>query len=146
MNKLETLVVPEELGIWLKGMILGESCRYFTMIDELHKYWNTVIDSPTGSFITKNKKELIEVIIGNREYEVEGEQKYYALIKGHELIADKGDWTFKYWKTDTSDGRVFPSHRLINHGDFLIEMSKEDWNVYGINDSNADFVRVKQNN
>ena len=76
------------------------------------------------------------------EYEVEEEQKYYALIKGHELVTDKGDWTFKYWKTGTSDGRVFPSHRLINHGDFLTEMTKEDWNVYGINDSNADFVKV----
>ena len=54
------------------------------------------------------------------EYEVEEEPLYYALIKGHE----------------------FPSGLLSLHDGHLTKMSKEDWNVFGVNDSNADFVRV----
>ena len=143
MTKLETLTVPIDLGEWLQSRGIGESLTYFSTIDALYHYWESVISSPTGSFITDNKKELIEVILGTRGYRVE-EPLYCALIKGHELITDKGNWTFKYWKTDTSDGRVFPSHRLKNHDDFLTEMSKEEWNKVGINDSNADFVEVEE--
>ena len=143
MTKLETLTVPTDLGEWLQSRGIGDSWVYFTTIDALYNYWEDVISSPTGSFITDNKKELIEVILGTREYRIET-PLYCALIKGHELMVDKGDWTFKYWKSDTSNGRVFPSHRLINHDDFLTEMSKEDWNELGINDSNADFVKVEE--
>ena len=143
MTKLETLTVPTDLGEWLQSKGIGESLTYFSTIDALYHYWESVISSPTGSFITDNKKELIEVILGSRGYEVE-EPLYCALIKGHELMVDQGDWTSKYWKCDTSNGHVFPNHRLINHDDYLIEMSKSEWNELGINDSNADFVRVEE--
>lgn len=141
MTKLETLIVPEELGKWLRDNESGCSRSHVAMIVALNYYWDTIFVSPLGEFIAENKKELIEVIIGSREYKVE-EPLYYALVKGHELITDKGDWTFKYWKFDTSNGGVFPSHRFTQHGNFLIEMSKKDWGKLGINDSNADFVRV----
>lgn len=77
-------------------------------------------------------------------YTVEEEPLYYALVKGHELIADEGDWTCKYWKFDTSGGYVSPSNRFSTHGRLLIEMSKSEWNKLGINDSNADIVKVKE--
>lgn len=141
MYSLEPLIVPEELGIWLKDMILGESCRYFTMIDELFHYWDTMIDTPTGSFIIKNKKELIEVILGTRGYRVEA-PLYCALIKGHELLDSDGF----YWIYDKYEESVFLSKLYSLHGNFLTEMSKEEWNELGINDSNADFVRVEQGN
>lgn len=139
MYELETLVVPEELGEWLKGMILGESCRYFTMIDELFHYWDAIIDSPTGGFITNNKKELIEVIIGSRGYRVE-KTVYCALIKGHELI----DTGRVYWDYDKSDDSVFISELHPPHDNFLTEMSKSEWNELGINDSNADFIEMEK--
>ena len=85
MGKLETLVVPEELGRWLKNRSLGSPGRYFTVINELFEHYITVASYPTDNFIHENKKELIEVILGSREYKVE-EPKYYALAKGHELI------------------------------------------------------------
>ena len=141
MTKLETLVVPTDLGEWLQSREMGKPGVYFSTIDALYHYWDTAPDTSVFDFISRNKKELIEVILGVRDYEVE-EPLYHALIKGHELMVDKGDWTFKYWKSDTSNGRVFPSHRLINHDDFLTEMSKSEWNELGINDSNADFIRV----
>ena len=75
-------------------------------------------------------------------YEVEEEPLYYALVKGHELVTNEGDLTCKYWKFDTSNGGMFLSNQFSRYGRFLNEMSKEDWNELGINDSNADFVKV----
>jgi hypothetical protein len=77
-------------------------------------------------------------------YTVEREPLYYALVKGHELVTDAGDLTSKYWNFNTSNGDVFPSNRLSEDGKFLIEMSKSEWNELGINDSNADFVKVEE--
>lgn len=144
MDKLKVLVVPEELGIWLKGQELGNPKRYFNMIESLIYYCRTTMNCSLDEFISNNKKELIEVILGNRGYKVEEEPLYYALIKGHEMMTDKGDWTFKYWKFDTSNGDVFPSHRFTQNGNFLIEMSKVEWSKLGVNNSNADFVKVNE--
>ena len=143
MTKLETLIVPEELGKWLRDNESGCSRTHVAMIVALNYYWDTIFVSPLGEFIAENKKELIEVIIGSREYKVE-EPLYCALIKGHELMVDEGDLTYRHWNLDVSDGRVFPGHRLPRHGAYLNEMSKSEWNKLGINDSNADFFKVKE--
>ena len=145
MINLETLTVPVDLGAWLGNRPLGNSGGYFNTINALYHYWESVISSSTGSFITDNKKELIEVILGTRGYEVEEEPLYYALIKGHELITDKGVSTCKYWNFNTYNSDVFPNNRLSKHGIYLTKMSKEDWNELGINDSNADFVEADNN-
>ena len=78
------------------------------------------------------------------EYEVEKEPLYYALIKGHEIMVDDDTSTSKYWNYDTFNGDLFPSNRSSRDGRFLIEMSKSEWNKLGINDSNADFVKVEE--
>ena len=70
------------------------------------------------------------------------EHKYYALIKGHELIDDEGYLTCKYWNLSGSNGNLFPSHRIPGYGAYFTEMTKVEWNELGINDSNADFVKV----
>lgn len=137
MTKLETLTVPTDLGEWLQSRSIGDSLVYFSMIDALYHYWESVISSPTGSFITDNKKELIEVILGTREYRIET-PSYCALIKGHELL----DTDRFYWIYDKYEESVFVSKLYSLHGNFLTEMSKSQWNELGINDSNADFVRV----
>lgn len=142
MYELETLVVPKELGKWLQSRSIGHSGAYFNTIDSLFNYWNTVTSSPLGDFITQNKKEIIEVILGSRGYRIEKEQKYYALIKGHELMTDEGIWDCRYWNLSTSDGVVFPSDRFSQDSRFLTKMSKEDWNKCGINDTNADFIEI----
>lgn len=69
---------------------------------------------------------------------------YRALVKWHEFVEDEGDLTSNYWKFDTYDGDVFPSNLFSKYGRFLNEMSKEGWNNLGINDSNAEFVKVKE--
>ena len=142
MYELETLVVPLDLGEWLQSRRIGDSGAYFTTLDALYHYWESIISSPTGSFISDNKKELIEVIIGSRGYRIEKEPKYYAMIKGHELMTDEGIWDCRYWNLSTSDGVVFPSDRFSQDSRFLTKMSKEDWSKCGINDTNADFIEI----
>lgn len=140
MYELETLVVPKELGVWLEDMKIGQSSHYFTMIDALFHYWDTIIGSETGGFIFKNKKELIEVIIGSRGYRIEKEPRYYALIKGHELSSNE----FKYWNCKAYNsgellvGSKYPKASCINR------MTKDNWNKIGINDSNADFIKIEE--
>ena len=76
-------------------------------------------------------------------YTVE-EPLYYALIKGHELMTDDGDWACKYWNLSIPDGRMFPNDRFSRHGDYLTEMTKAEWSKWGVNDSNANFVKVEE--
>lgn len=75
-------------------------------------------------------------------YEIEKEPLFYAKIKGHELIV--GEDACKYWKCDMRNGSMFLSNRYSHHGRYLAEMSKNDWGKFGINDSNANFVRVDE--
>ena len=135
----ELPVIPKYVAEWITKH--RDTFDLYSMLKRLEK--NSSTWELTYKWYRENTHEFVNAYL-TKEYKVEEEPLYYALIKGHELITDKGDWTFKYWKTDTSDGRVFPSHRLKNHDDYLTEMSKEDWNKLGINDSNADFVEVEE--
>lgn len=143
MDKPTVLLVPEELGVWLDGMELGNPKRYFTMIESLLYYCKTTMNCSIDKFINDNKKELIEVILGSRWYKVE-EPLYYALIKGHELVEDEGEWSTKYWNLWVSEGCVFPYDKSPHYDDFSMIMTKSEWGKWGINDSNADFVRVNE--
>lgn len=139
MAELETLVVPEELGVWLSDKELGKSSHYFTMIDALNHYWETIIGSETGGFIFKHKKELIEVIIGSRRYRVE-KPLYYALVKGHELSSNQ----FKYWNCKAySSGELLVGSKYPQ-ASYINRMTKSNWNKVGINSSNADFIEMEE--
>lgn len=137
MDELETLIVPKELGAWLENRQLGDPDFYFTMIEELFKYWRSYsLDFSLGNFISENKKELIEVILGSREYKIEG-PLYYALVKGHEVI----DGALKYWNFDPRNNGLFVSAREVGRDMYIKEMSKSGWNKLGIDDSNANFIK-----
>ena len=81
MTKLETLVVPVDLGEWLQSRRIGDSGVCFSTIESLFNYWDTAPDISVFDFISRNKKELIEVILGTRGYEIEEPPKYYVLDK-----------------------------------------------------------------
>ena len=74
--------------------------------------------------------------------EVEEEPLYHALVKGHELLTR--EYAFKYWSYDTFDDVVFTCELPFQKGRYITEMIKESWDKLGINDSNADFVRVDE--
>ena len=144
--KQELPVVPTWFDEWWKDIPKGGGNLFYNIgrfQDELFSFETR----EAYDYITDpdNKKKLLDIIVNELEYEVEEEQRYCALIKGHELMVDEGDLTYRHWNLDVSDGRVFPSHRLPRRGAYLTEMSKSEWNKLGINDSNADFVRVDNN-
>lgn len=67
-TEAKSLVVPKELGEWLGCQKLGNEGSFFSIIAELEDMW---LGCGFEEFITDNKKQLIEVILGNRGYEVE---------------------------------------------------------------------------
>lgn len=140
MNKLKTLVVPEGLGRWLDHQELGKESTLFTVISNLDQLFKINLDNQTGYFIMLNKKELIEVIIGNRDYRVE-EQLYYALIKGHDIVGNN----LKYWVCDERYKQtVFINFKNPLSETFVNKLTKKKWNELGVDDTNADFVRVEE--
>ena len=140
MKKLKTLVVPKGIGRWLDHQELGKESTIFTVINNLDQLFRINLDNRTGYFIMLNKKELIEVIIGSRDYKVEDEL-YYALIKGHEILSNN----VKYWVCDERYKQtVFINFRNPLSDMFTNKLTKKEWNDLGVNDANADFVRAEE--
>lgn len=79
---LKPLVVPKELAEWLAEQRLGEEGSLFSIIAELEDMWAR---NGFDNFISDNKKELIEVVIGTRPYEVEIEQIYVVKVPNVDL-------------------------------------------------------------
>ena len=76
-------------------------------------------------------------------FTVEEEQKYHALIKGHENIGSDD----KYWNYCITDESLDIGDNKV-HADVLAEYvlsaTKDEWENLGINDDNADFVEVEE--
>lgn len=76
-------------------------------------------------------------------FTVEEEQKYYALIKGHENIGSDD----KYWNYCITDESLDIGDNKV-HADVLAEYvlsaTKDEWENLGIDDDNADFVEVEE--
>ena len=98
------------------------------------------------NYFLKDDSDMMEGIADFlRGKEVAEEPKYYTLIKGHELLKGKGDWVVPtYWCLDTTNGNMFISDRITVRDKFLIEASKSEWNKLGINELNADFVKIEE--
>lgn len=71
-------------------------------------------------------------------YGVEKEQKYYALVKGHELVnGSEGS----YWTVDGDDFYIY--NNWYDHSEYKpTKLTKYDWSNLGINEDNADFVKA----
>ena len=76
-------------------------------------------------------------------YEIEQEPKYYALIKGHENIYSG----ICFWIYDTEieellidNAEIYPD---VTAG-YMIKATKDEWASLGINDDNADFVKIEE--
>lgn len=88
-TEAEPLVVPRSLGELLVSIPLGEKTMLIPMIEDLRKFWSETFERDRQDlyyFIADNTKQLIEVILGNRGYEVEKEKLYYALNKHGETL------------------------------------------------------------
>lgn len=106
--------------------------RFDTVYDDDHLFQYIKWDDEEPTKIL----DLIQDYESHQIITSEDEPLYYALIKGHELSSNE----FKYWSCNAySSGDLFigskhPKARCINR------MTKNNWDKFGINSSNADFV------
>ena len=149
VTKLQNLLVPkQELPVaptwfdeWWKDIPKGGG----NLFHNIDRFWDELFSFETREaydYIADpdNKKKLLDIIVNELDYKVEHKPLYHALIKGHD-VSNSDDI---YWNYDKYDNDVFVSRLYPSHDNFLTEMSKSQWNELGINDSNADFVRVEE--
>ena len=101
---------------------------------------NTLVWSPIYEWYRMNTHDFVNAFLTG-EYEVEEDQKYYALIKGHEILSNN----VKYWVCDERYKQtVFINFRNPLSDMFTNKLTKKEWNDLGVNDTNADFVRAEE--
>lgn len=141
-------VIPKYVADWwerdgdsvtLYGGLQVKKKHKFDLVSIFHDKGLGDYLSRVEDWIDENKSMFLELVNG-KPYEVEEEPMYYALIKGHEVT----DGYDVYWSCDKYDSSVFVSRLEPLHDNFITEMSKSEWNELGINDSNADFVKVDE--
>lgn len=138
--KQELPVVPKFIAEWIETH-LEQGFDLYPVLKKLED--NSRLWTEGYNWYRENTLDFTIAYL-TKEYKVEEEPLYYALIKGHELVNDEGEWSTKYWNLWVSGGCVFPADRLADYDDFLTTMSKEEWSECGINDTNADFIKVEE--
>lgn len=131
-NNAQALYYLNRTG-WGQPLIDGNECEVKGYYEKLH----TLFD-----FGYEYAKEYLSkaIIVG---YEVE-QPLYYAKVKGWELLKSQN----KYWNKVKHLTSPMLS-KLVIYGntetvDYLPEMTKDEWNALGINETNADFEKVEQ--
>ena len=72
-------------------------------------------------------------------YEVENEPLYYAKIKGHELVNESAD---VYWNVDGNE--LYIDDKWNDYSGYkTTKLTKCEWSKLGIDNSNADFLKVE---
>ena len=89
-----------------------------------------------------NRKRELDITLARNDYpyEVEEEQKYYAKIKGHELFNDSEEG---YWNVDGKE--LYIDNAWHDYSGYKTTiLTKDEWTNLGINEDNADFVKVEE--
>ena len=128
-------VIPQYVGEWITRY--REKYDLYPALRLLEN--NTLVWGQIYEWYRMNTHKFVNAYLTG-EYEVDEEPMYQALIKGHE-VADGYDI---YWNCDKSDCGVFVSRLHPLDDNFITEMSKEAWNELGIDDSNADLIKVEE--
>ena len=97
--------------------------------NKYYKYTNDIKDNPL---------KYMEAVINGFVIE---EDKFFAKIKGHELLGDDGSG---YWNTNGNEVWIdYDANFNILYNDHK-RLTKEQWNDVNINENNAVFVKDKQ--
>ena len=143
VTKLQNLLVPKQESPVVPKFVADWITRYREKYDLYPALRllenNTFVWGEIYEWYRMNTRKFVNAYLTG-EYKVEEEPVYHALIKGHE-VSNSYDI---YWNYDKCDDDVFVSRLYPSHDNFLTEMSKLEWIKLGINDSNADFVRVDE--
>ena len=143
VDKLKTLIIPKQELPAVPDYVADWITRYrekydlypaLRLLENNRFVWGEIYE-----WYRMNTHKFVNAYLTG-EYEVEEETLYYALIKGHELV----DGGKVYWIHDKNNDDMFISLLHSSYDSFLTEMSKAEWNKLGINDSNADFVKVDE--
>lgn len=118
-----------------------------TGIPLLEKVNNLIQTTPTRLTIYEKGRDNSRFQLTEREIKLFGdeywamakpvEDDYYAMVKDHENFTND----FKYWNYNQKHLILGSKHPKASHTNI---MTKKRWNELGINDSNADFVKVKE--
>lgn len=122
-----------------------------TGIPLLEKVNSLIQTTPTRLTIYEKGRDNSRFQLTEREIKLFGdeywpmakpvEEDYYALVKDHENYTN----SFKYWTCKSYN----PKHLILGSkypkASHTNIMTKSQWNELGINDSNAEFVKVKNN-
>ena len=134
----ENDIIPEaskvkERAIYLISAVLHE--HYFSedprvaVSNKYSKYTNDIKDNPL---------KYMEAVINGFVIE---EDKFFAKIKGHELLGDDGSG---YWNTNGNEVWIdYDANFNIVYNDYK-RLTKEQWNNVNINENNAVFLKDKQ--
>ena len=146
---LENLLVPKQDGPvvpawfdeWWEDVSQGEG-NLFHNINQFHDKLYSSGTREMYNYINApdNKKKLLDIIVNELEYVVESEQRYYAKIKGHELLSDRED---SYWNVDREE--LYIDNIWHDYSGYkTTKLTKDEWENLGINEDNADFVKVEE--
>ena len=126
-NNAQALYYLNRTG-WGRALIDGNECEVKGYYEKLHTLFGDCGYEDAKEYLSK------AIIVG---YEVEQEPLYYARVKGWEYLPpSQCFWNYiaEYGEYVVAD-RLHSSHQLT-------QLTIEEWNELGINDTNADFREV----
>lgn len=139
---IEKPSIPQIVADWLESLY-DEGENGYTAIGIMFDYNGSHHDKPIYDWFAENKDEFI--IAALYGYNIKQEPKYYARIKGWELINDKRD--IMYWMVDKQDNSLFVSELpqfsfdLTSEYGYITELTSHEWNELGVyDDENAVFI------
>lgn len=140
---IEKPSIPQFVADWLENLYDEEGGSWQAAIGIMFDCSGLYSDKPVYDWFAKNQDKFI--IAAMYGYNIQREPKYYARIKGWELIDDERD--IMYWMIDKQDNVLFVSERpefsfgLTGDYGYTTELTADQWNELGVyDDVNAVFI------
>ena len=135
--KQELPVIPKYVADAIEVTKMAQ-LNYYDMLKALEK---EAVQDRTRRWVFRNLSAFVKAWLYG--YTIEKEQLYFAKIKGHENISSDD----KYWNYCITDESLDIGDNKV-HADVLAEYvlnaTKDEWENLGINDDNADFIKVEE--
>lgn len=139
--EIEKPVIPQFVADWLESLYNEGGSKYEAILIMFE--YSALHDKSVHDWFTDNKDAFITAVMYG--YNIKQEPKYYARIKGWELIDDEQD--IMYWMIDKQDNKLFvgdfPQFYIDVTGDYgyTTELTANQWNDLGVyDDVNAVFI------
>ena len=139
--EIEKPMIPKFVSDWIESFY-DEGGSKYDAIGSIFVY-SSKYDKTVHDWYVNNKDDFITAIMYG--YDIQKEPRYYARIKGWELIADERD--IMYWMIDKQDNVLFvselPEFSFDLTGDYgyTTELTSHEWNELGVyDDVNAVFI------